>query len=314
MADVKKIATRDSYGNALAALANEYPNLVVLDADLAGATKTGTFKKACPERFIDCGIAEANMVGIAAGLASCGMIPFASSFAMFAAGRAFEQIRNSVGYPHANVKIGATHAGISVGEDGATHQCNEDIALMRTIPGMVVINPADDVEAKAAVKAAIDHVGPVYLRFGRMAVPVINDHADYKFELGKGIVLRDGKDITIVATGLMVAEAIEAGEKLAAEGIDARIINIHTIKPLDEELIVKAAKETGKIITIEEHSVIGGLGSAVCDALAAKCPVPVVKMGVQDVFGFSGPGGDLITEFGLRAANIVEEAKKMLNK
>ena len=264
MADVKKIATRDSYGNALAALANEYPNLVVLDADLAGATKTATFKKACPERHIDCGIAEANMVGIAAGLASCGMIPFASSFAMFAAGRAFEQIRNSVGYPHANVKIGATHAGISVGEDGATHQCNEDIALMRTIPGMVVINPADDVEAKAAVKAAIEHVGPVYLRFGRMAVPVINDHPDYKFELGKGIVLRDGKDITIVATGLMVAEAVEAGEKLAAEGIDARIINIHTIKPLDEELIVKAAEETGKIITIEEHSVIGGLGSAVC--------------------------------------------------
>ena len=302
MADVKKIATRDSYGNALAALANEYPNLVVLDADLAGATKTGTFKKACPERFIDCGIAEANMVGIAAGLASCGMIPFASSFAMFAAGRAFEQIRNSVGYPHANVKI------------GATHQCNEDIALMRTIPGMVVINPADDVEAKAAVKAAIEHVGPVYLRFGRMAVPVFNDEANYKFELGKGIVLRDGKDITIVATGLMVAEAVEAGEKLAAEGIDARIINIHTIKPLDEELIIKAAEETGKIITIEEHSVIGGLGSAVCDVVSAKCPVPVVKMGVQDVFGHSGPGGDLITEFGLRAANIVEEAKKMLNK
>ena len=233
---------------------------------------------------------------------------------MFAAGRAFEQVRNSVAYPHLNVKIGATHAGISVGEDGATHQCNEDIALMRTIPGMVVINPADDVEAKAAVKAAIEHVGPVYLRFGRMAVPVINDHPDYKFELGKGIVLRDGKDITIVATGLMVAEAVEAGEKLAAEGIDARIINIHTIKPLDEELIVKAAEETGKIITIEEHSVIGGLGSAVCDVVSAKCPVPVVKMGVQDVFGHSGPGGDLITEFGLRAANIVEEAKKMLNK
>ncbi len=314
MADVKKIATRDSYGNALASLANEYPNLVVLDADLAGATKTGTFKKACPERFIDCGIAEANMVGIAAGLASCGMIPFASSFAMFAAGRAFEQIRNSVGYPHANVKIGATHAGISVGEDGATHQCNEDIALMRTIPGMVVINPADDVEAKAAVKAAIEHVGPVYLRFGRMAVPVFNNEETYKFELGKGIVLRDGKDVTIVATGLMVAEAVEAGEKLAAEGIDARIINIHTIKPLDEELIIKAAKETGKIITIEEHSVIGGLGSAVCDVVAANCPVPVVKMGVQDVFGHSGPGGDLITEFGLRAANIVDEAKKLLNK
>ncbi len=314
MADVKKIATRDSYGNALASLANEYPNLVVLDADLAGATKTGTFKKACPERFIDCGIAEANMVGIAAGLASCGMIPFASSFAMFAAGRAFEQIRNSVGYPHANVKIGATHAGISVGEDGATHQCNEDIALMRTIPGMVVINPADDVEARAAVKAAIEHVGPVYLRFGRMAVPVFNNEETYKFELGKGIVLRDGKDVTIVATGLMVAEAVEAGEKLAAEGIDARIINIHTIKPLDEELIIKAAKETGKIITIEEHSVIGGLGSAVCDVLAANCPVPVVKMGVQDVFGHSGPGGDLITEFGLRAANIVDEAKKLLGK
>ena len=314
MADVKKIATRDSYGNALAALATEYPNLVVLDADLAGATKTATFKKVCPERFIDCGIAEGNMIGVAAGLSTCGMIPFASSFAMFAAGRAFEQIRNSIGYPHNNVKIGATHAGISVGEDGASHQCNEDIALMRTIPGMVVINPADDVEAKAAVRAAIEHVGPVYLRFGRMAVPVINDENTYKFELGKGITLRDGKDITIVATGLMVAEAIEAGEKLATEGIDARIINIHTIKPLDEELIVKAAQETGKIITIEEHSVIGGLGSAVCDVVTAKCPVPVVKMGVQDVFGFSGPGGDMITEFGLRAANIVEEAKKMLNK
>ncbi len=314
MADVKKIATRDSYGNALAALATEYPNLVVLDADLAGATKTATFKKVCPERFIDCGIAEGNMIGVAAGLSTCGMIPFASSFAMFAAGRAFEQIRNSIGYPHNNVKIGATHAGISVGEDGASHQCNEDIALMRTIPGMVVINPADDVEAKAAVRAAIEHVGPVYLRFGRMAVPVINAETTYKFELGKSITLRDGKDITIVATGLMVAEAIEAGEKLAAEGIDARIINIHTIKPLDEELIVKAAQETGKIITIEEHSVIGGLGSAVCDVVTAKCPVPVVKMGVQDVFGFSGPGGDMITEFGLRAANIVEEAKKMLNK
>ena len=314
MADVKKIATRESYGNALAALANEIPNLVVLDADLAGATKTGTFKKVCPERFIDCGIAEGNMMGIAAGLSSCGMIPFASSFAMFAAGRAFEQIRNSIGYPHNNVKIGATHAGISVGEDGATHQCNEDIALMRTIPGMVIINPADDVEAKAAVKAAVEHVGPVYLRFGRMAVPVINDESSYKFELGKGITLREGNDITIVATGLMVAEAIEAGEKLAAEGINARVINIHTIKPLDEELIIKAAKETGKIITIEEHSVIGGLGSAVCDVVSANCPVPVIKMGVQDEFGHSGPGGDLITEFGLRAANIVETVKKALNK
>ena len=258
--------------------------------------------------------AVANMIGVAAGLSACGMIPFASSFAMFAAGRAFEQIRNSVGYPHNNVKIGATHAGISVGEDGATHQCCEDIALMRTIPGMVIINPADDVEAKAAVRAAIEHVGPVYLRFGRMAVPVVNDAETYKFELGKGITLRDGKDITVVATGLMVAEAIEAGELLAKEGIDARIINIHTIKPLDEELICKAARETGKIITIEEHSVIGGLGSAVCDAVSANCPVPVVKMGVQDVFGHSGPGGDLITEFGLRAANIVETAKKMLNK
>lgn len=314
MADVKKIATRESYGNALAALANEIPNLVVLDADLAGATKTGTFKKVCPERFIDCGIAEGNMMGIAAGLSSCGMIPFASSFAMFAAGRAFEQIRNSIGYPHNNVKIGATHAGISVGEDGATHQCNEDIALMRTIPDMVIINPADDVEAKAAVKAAVEHVGPVYLRFGRMAVPVINDESSYKFELGKGITLREGNDITIVATGLMVAEAIEAGEKLAAEGINARVINIHTIKPLDEELIIKAAKETGKIITIEEHSVIGGLGSAVCDVVSANCPVPVIKMGVQDEFGHSGPGGDLITEFGLRAANIVETVKKALNK
>lgn len=314
MADVKKIATRESYGKALAELSQEYPNLVVLDADLAGATKTATFKKACPERFIDCGIAEGNMMGVAAGLSTCGMIPFASSFAMFAAGRAFEQIRNSIGYPHNNVKIGATHAGISVGEDGATHQCCEDIALMRTIPGMVIINPADDVEARAAVRAAVEYVGPVYLRFGRMAVPVFNDPETYHFELGKGITLRDGKDITIIATGLMVAEAIEAGKLLEQEGIDARIINIHTIKPLDKELIIKAAKETGKLITVEEHSTIGGLGSAVCDAVCEACPVPVLKMGVPDVFGHSGPGADLITEFGLRAPDLVKAAKKMLGK
>ena len=311
MADMKKIATRESYGNALAELSTQYPNLVVLDADLAAATKTGVFKKACPERFIDCGIAECNMMGVAAGLAASGMIPFASSFAMFAAGRAFEQIRNSIGYPHLNVKIGATHAGVSVGEDGATHQCCEDIALMRTIPGMVVINPCDDVEARAAVKAAIEHVGPVYLRFGRLAAPVFNDPETYRFELGKGVTLRDGKDLTIVATGLMVAEAVEAAEKLAAEGIDARVINIHTIKPIDQELLQKAAKETGRILTVEEHSVIGGLGDAVLGAIAAA-PVPVVKMGVQDTFGYSGPGGDLITAFGLRAANIVEEAKALL--
>lgn len=314
MADTVKIATRESYGKALAELASKYPNLVVLDADLAGATKTSIFKKACPERFIDCGIAEGNMMGVAAGLSTCGLIPFASSFAMFAAGRAFEQIRNSIGYPHNNVKVGATHAGISVGEDGATHQCCEDIALMRTIPGMVVINPCDDVEARAAVEAAIEYVGPVYLRFGRMAAPVLNDASNYHFELGKGITMKDGSDITIVATGLMVAEAVEAGKLLEQEGISARVINIHTIKPLDKELIIKAAKETGKILTIEEHSVVGGLGSAVAETVCESCPVPVVKMGVQDVFGHSGPGGDLITEFGLRAANIVENVKKMLNK
>lgn len=275
MSDVKKIATRDSYGNALVELGKEHENLVVLDADLAAATKTGVFKKVFPERHIDCGIAECNMMGVAAGLATTGKVPFASSFAMFAAGRAFEQIRNSIGYPKLNVKIGATHAGISVGEDGATHQCNEDIALMRTIPGMVVINPSDDVEARAAVKAAYEHEGPVYLRFGRLAVPVINDREDYKFELGKGVVLREGKDITLIATGLPVAETLEAAEKLAADGIDAKVINIHTIKPLDEELIVEAAKETGKVVTIEEHSVIGGLGSAVCDVLSEKAPTKV---------------------------------------
>ena len=312
MAEIKKVATRESYGATLAELASEYPNLVVLDADLAGATKTANFKKVGPERFIDCGIAEGNMMGVAAGLAAAGMIPFASSFAMFAAGRAFEQVRNSIGYPHLNVKIGATHAGISVGEDGATHQCCEDIALMRSIPGMVVINPADDVEARAAVRAAVEYVGPVYLRFGRMAVPVFNDPENYHFELGKGIVLREGKDVTVVATGLMVAEAIEAGKLLEEKGIDARIINIHTIKPLDEELICKAAAETGKIITVEEHSVIGGLGDAVCAAVCENgLNCKVVKMGVHDEFGHSGPGGDLITEFGLRAANIVDEVCKL---
>lgn len=290
MSDVKKIATRDSYGNALVELGKEHENLVVLDADLAAATKTGVFKKVFPERHIDCGIAECNMMGVAAGLATTGKVPFASSFAMFAAGRAFEQIRNSIGYPKLNVKIGATHAGISVGEDGATHQCNEDIALMRTIPGMVVINPSDDVEARVAVKAAYEHEGPVYLRFGRLAVPVINDREDYKFELGKGVVLREGKDITLIATGLPVAETLEAAEKLAADGIDAKVINIHTIKPLDEELIVEAAKETGKVVTIEEHSVIGGLGSAVCDVLSEKAPTKVLKIGINDTYGESGPG------------------------
>ena len=310
MSDVKKIATRDSYGNALVELGKEHENLVVLDADLAAATKTGVFKKVFPERHIDCGIAECNMMGVAAGLATTGKVPFASSFAMFAAGRAFEQIRNSIGYPKLNVKIGATHAGISVGEDGATHQCNEDIALMRTIPGMVVINPADDVEAKAAVEAAYEHVGPVYLRFGRLAVPVINDREDYKFELGKGVVLREGKDITLIATGLPVAETLEAAEKLAADGIDAKVINIHTIKPLDEELIVEAAKETGKVVTIEEHSVIGGLGSAVCDVLSEKAPTKVLKIGINDTYGESGPAVELVKKYGLDAESIYKKIKE----
>ena len=309
MSEEKKIATRESYGNALAELGAEYENLVVLDADLAAATKTGIFKKAFPDRHIDCGIAECNMMGIAAGLATTGKIPFASSFAMFAAGRAFEQVRNSIGYPKLNVKIGATHAGISVGEDGATHQCNEDIALMRTIPGMVVINPADDVEAKAAVRAAIEHEGPVYLRFGRLAVPVINDTPDYKFELGKGVVLREGKDVTIIATGLPVSECLAAADKLAADGIDAKVINIHTIKPLDEDLVVKAAKETGKVVTVEEHSVIGGLGSAVCDVLSEKCPTQVMKIGINDTFGESGPAVELIKKYGLDADSIYEKVK-----
>ena len=310
MSEVKKIATRESYGNALVELGAEHDNLIVLDADLAAATKTGVFKKAYPDRHIDCGIAECNMMGIAAGLSTTGIVPFASTFAMFAAGRAFEQVRNSIGYPHLNVKIGATHAGISVGEDGATHQCNEDIALMRTIPGMVILNPADDVEAKACVKAAYEYNGPVYLRFGRLAVPVINDRPDYKFELGKGVVLREGKDVTIVATGLCVSSALEAAEKLAADGIDAKIINIHTIKPLDEELIVAAAKETGKVVTVEEHSVIGGLGSPVCDALAEKCPVPVKKIGVQDVFGESGPAVALLAKYKLDGEGVYEQVKE----
>lgn len=310
MSEVKKIATRESYGNALAELGGQYPDLIVLDADLAAATKTGIFKKAYPDRHIDCGIAECNMVGIAAGLAATGKVPFVSSFAMFAAGRAFEQIRNSVGYPKLNVKIGATHAGISVGEDGATHQCNEDIALMRTIPGMVVINPSDDVEAKAAVKAAIEHVGPVYLRFGRLAVPVINDTPDYKFEIGKGVVLREGKDLTIVATGLCVSESLAAAELLAKDGIDAKVINIHTIKPLDEELIIAAAKETGKVVTVEEHSVIGGLGSAVCDCLSANAPTKVLKIGVNDVYGESGPAVELVKKYGLDAEGIYKKIKE----
>ena len=309
MSEVKKIATRESYGNALVELGNKHEDVVVLDADLAAATKTGTFKKAYPERHIDCGIAECNMIGVAAGIATTGKVPFASSFAMFAAGRAFEQVRNSVGYPKLNVKIGATHAGISVGEDGATHQCNEDIALMRTIPGMVVINPSDDVEAKAAVEAAYEHVGPVYLRFGRLAVPVINDKPDYKFELGKGVVLREGKDVTIVATGLPVSNCLEAAEKLAADGIEAKVINIHTIKPLDEELIAEAAKETGKIVTVEEHSVIGGLGSAVCDVVAEKAPAKVMKIGINDTYGESGPAVELVKKYGLDADSIYVKVK-----
>ncbi len=309
MADVKKIATRESYGNALVELGKENPDIVVLDADLAAATKTGVFKKEFPERHIDCGIAECNMVGIGAGLAAAGMIPFVSSFAMFAAGRAFEQVRNSVGYPHLNVKIGATHGGISVGEDGATHQCCEDIALMRTIPGMTVIVPSDDVEAKAAVKAAAAMNGPVYMRFGRLAVPVINDTADYKFEIGKGTVLKEGSDVAIIANGLCVAEALEAAKKLEAEGINAKVINMATVKPLDEELVLAAAKETGKVVTVEEHSVIGGLGSAVCDVLSEKLPTPVLKIGINDVFGHSGPAVELIKEFGLDGDSIAQKVK-----
>ncbi len=312
MADVKKIATRESYGNALAECGKDFPNLVVLDADLAGATKTSTFQKAFPDRFIDCGIAECNMTGIAAGLATCGKVPFISSFAMFAAGRNFEQVRNSIGYPHLNVKIGATHAGITVGEDGATHQCNEDVALMRTIPGMTVIVPSDDIEAKAAVRAALEMEGPVYLRFGRAAVPVINERDDYKFEIGKGVLLREGKDVTIIASGICVESALGAAEKLAADGIDAEVINIHTIKPLDEELVLASAKKTGKVVTVEEHSVIGGLGSAVCDVLSEKAPTPVCKIGVYDRFGESGPAAALVEKYGLDAQGVYNKTKEFL--
>ena len=312
MSEVKKIATRESYGNALAELGAQYPNLVVLDADLAGATKTSVFMKAFPERHIDCGIAEGNMMGVAAGLATAGKIPFASTFAMFAAGRAFEQVRNSIGYPHLNVKIGATHAGISVGEDGASHQCNEDIALMRTIPGMVVINPADDVEARAAVKAAIEYEGPVYMRFGRLAVPVINDPASYTFELGKGIVMQEGKDVTIVATGLEVSESLEAAKMLEADGILAEVINIHTIKPLDADLIAASAKKTGKVVTVEEHSIIGGLGGAVAEALAEKAPTKMLRIGVNDTFGESGPAKALIEKYELDAKSIYNKVKAWL--
>lgn len=309
MSDVKKIATRDSYGAELIELGKVHEDIVVLDADLAEATRSGKFAEVFPERFIDCGIAEANMMGVAAGLAAAGKVPFASSFAMFAAGRAYEQVRNSIGYPHLNVKIGASHAGISVGEDGATHQCNEDIALMRSIPGMVVINPSDYIEGRAAVRAAYEHDGPVYMRFGRLAVPVINDRPDYKFELGKGVVLREGKDVTIIATGLPVNNCLEAAEKLAADGIDAKVINIHTIKPLDEELVAAAAVETGKVVTVEEHSVIGGLGSAVCDVICEKAPARVLKIGINDVFGESGPALELIKKYGLDTDSIYEKVK-----
>ena len=309
MSDVKKIATRDSYGNALAELGDVYPNLVVLDADLAEATRTSIFKKKFPERHIDCGIAESNMMGVAAGLATTGKIPFVSSFAMFATGRAYEQVRNSIGYPHLNVKIGGTHAGVTVGEDGASHQCNEDLALMRAIPGMVVMCPADDIEARAAVKAAIEHDGPVYIRFGRAACPIVNDNPDFKFEIGKGTVLREGSDVTIVATGICVGSALEAAEKLQADGISAEVINICTIKPLDSKLIAASAKKTGKVVTCEEHSVIGGLGSAVCDALSELCPTPVKKVGMQDVFGESGPATELVAKYGLDGEGVYQSVK-----
>ncbi|MBR4291592.1 MAG: transketolase family protein [Oscillospiraceae bacterium] len=311
MADVKKVATRDSYGKALAALGAEYENLVVLDADLAGATKTATFQKAFPERHFDCGIAEANMICMAAGMSTTGLVPFASSFAMFAAGRAFEQVRNSIGYPHLNVKIGATHGGISVGEDGASHQCCEDFALMRSIPGMVVMSPADDVEAQAMVRAAYEHVGPVYMRFGRAPVPVIHDDS-FTFQIGKGEVLRDGSDIAIIANGLMVAEALAAAEELANDGINTMVVNMGTIKPLDEELVLEAARKCGKVITAEEHSIIGGLGEAVAAVLAEKLPTPVKRVGVNDEFGHSGPFAPLLKQFGLSAENLVKVAKGML--
>ena len=309
---MEKIATREGYGKALAELGEKY-DFVVMDADLAAATKTGVFKKKFPERFFDCGIAEGNMIGVAAGIASTGKIPFVSSFAMFAAGRAYEQVRNIVGYPHLNVKIGATHAGITVGEDGATHQCNEDIALMRTIPGMTIINPSDANEAKAAVEAAINYKGPVYLRFGRFAVPNMTaEMPDYKFELGKGVTYRDGKDVTIAATGFMVHLAVEAAEMLESEGISARVVNIHTIKPIDRELLIDCARETGAIVTAEEHSVIGGFGAAVCECLCEECPVPVIRVGVQDSYGRSGSVPELLEIYGLTAKNIAESAKRAI--
>ena len=314
MAEMKNVATRDSYGNALKELGASAANLVVLDADLAGATKTSVFQKAYPDRHFDCGIAEANMIDVAAGLSTMGLVPFAATFAMFAAGRAYEQVRNTVGYPHLNVKIGATHGGISVGEDGASHQCCEDFALMRSIPGMVVMSPADDVEARAAVKAAYEYEGPVYLRFGRLAVPVFHDEASFKFEIGKGEVLQEGTDVAIIANGLLVNEAMEAGKALAEAGISARVINLCTIKPLDEELVLKAAKECGKVITCEEHSVIGGLGEAVCALLSEKCPTPVRRIGVNDEFGHSGPAAALLKAFGLSAEHIVEVAKDFCGK
>ena len=304
----EKIATREAYGKALAELGDKY-DFVVLDADLAAATKTGVFKKKFPERFFDCGIAEGNMMSVAAGLAAAGKVVFASSFAMFAAGRAFEQIRNSIGYPHLNVKIGATHAGITVGEDGATHQCLEDFALMRSIPGMVVINPADAIEAKAAVEAAINYVGPVYMRFGRYAVPVINDNADYKFEIGKGVNMRDGKDVTFIATGMLVSMALDAAKVLADEGISARVINIATIKPIDKDIILDAARQTGAIVAAEEHNIIGGLGSAVSEVVCEGCPVPVVRLGIEDKFGHSGKVPPLLEMYGLTVENLVAKAK-----
>ena len=313
MSEIKKIATRESYGNALKSLAEEHDDFIVLDADLAAATKTGTFKKAFPDRFYDCGIAEQNMISIAAGIATTGKKVFCSSFAMFAAGRAFEQVRNSIGYPHLHVVIGATHAGSSVGEDGATHQCNEDLALMSVVPGMTVINPADDTEAKAAVYAAYEHDGPVYIRFGRLATPVIFDES-YEFKIGKGVQLRDGDDISIIATGLMVNEALIAADALKQDGINARVINISTIKPIDRDIIIAAAKETGAIVTAEEHSVIGGLGSAVCNVVCEECPVPVKKIGLNDVFGVSGPAPALLEKYGLRADNIAEATKQLLKK
>ena len=311
MADIKKIATRQSYGEALVELGAEHDDFVVLDADLAAATQTGKFKAAYPDRFFDAGIAESNLMGLAAGIATTGRVAFASTFAMFAAGRAFEQVRNSIGYPHLNVKIGATHAGISVGEDGATHQCNEDVALMRAIPGMTVIVPADDVEAKAAVRAAYAYDGPVYMRFGRLAVPVFNDPDTYEFEIGKGVLLREGTDVTIVACGLMVQAALEAAETLAEKGVSAEVINIHTIKPLDEGLVRASAAKTGRVVTCEEHSVIGGLGDAVLAALA-ESPVPVRKLGVNDVFGESGPAVDLLHKYGLDAAGVVAAVEAVL--